>query len=107
MWIALERIAGGEGVTINNLCTQINRRRRKNGLTSATRVFILTYYRYLVWRYERQWDGKSRGLDGRTPSLKGAHRADWVLETVDAHDLDHGVVHDDPATGMVWRRRSG
>ena len=51
MWGALERIAGSERVTINNLCTRIDRRRREIGLTSATRMFILSYYRCLVWRY--------------------------------------------------------
>lgn len=52
MWEALESIARGEGITLNNLCTQIDQRRREVGLTSATRVFIISYYRQLVRRYE-------------------------------------------------------
>lgn len=52
MWDALESIAQGEGMTLNSLCTQIDLRRREVGLTSATRVFIISYYRQLVRRYE-------------------------------------------------------
>jgi|OM-RGC.v1.027190944 predicted DNA-binding ribbon-helix-helix protein len=52
MWDALESIARLEGMTINNLCTQIDFRRRKTGLTSATRVFIVSYYRHLVRHFE-------------------------------------------------------
>ena len=107
MWGALERIAGSERVTINKLCTRIERRRREIGLTAATRMFILSYYRCLVWRYERQWDGKGQGLAERAPSLKGAHRADWVLEIVDTHMLEAGTAHDETADDGMHRRRSG
>lgn len=51
MWDALESISRLEGMTINNLCAQIDLRRRKAGLTSATRVFIVSYFRHMVRRY--------------------------------------------------------
>ncbi len=60
MWDAIETIARLEGMTLNSLCAEIDRRRRDVGLTSATRVFIISYYRQLVRRYE----GKSPGLNG-------------------------------------------
>src|SRR3546814_14093354 len=52
MWDALESIARDEGVTLNSLCTQIDQRRRRIGLTSATRIFIVGYYRDLLRRHE-------------------------------------------------------
>ena len=70
MWDAIESIAHIEGVTVNNLCTQIDCRRRDTGLTSATRVFIISYFRHLVGRYE--------SVSGQQePSL-----VQWVLDTV-------------------------
>lgn len=52
MWDAIETIARLEGMTLNALCGAIDQRRHV-GLTSATRVFIVTYFRQLVWSYER------------------------------------------------------
>ena len=74
MWDALESIARSEGMTLNTLCTQIDQRRREVGLTSATRVFIISYFRQLVRRYE-----------GETSESAGS-LVRWVLDT------------------MVWRR---
>lgn len=70
MWDAIESIARIEGTTLNSLCTQIDQRRRDVGLTSATRVFIISYYRHLVRRYE------GAGIPA------GASLAGWVLDTV-------------------------
>lgn len=53
MWDAIESIARIEGMTLNALCAEIDQRRRDVGLTSATRVFIISYYRRLVSNYER------------------------------------------------------
>lgn len=76
MWDALESIAHMEGMTLNNLCTQIDQRRREVGLTSATRVFIISYYRQLVRRYEVG------------TMQNGASLARWVLDTVVGRRLD-------------------
>ncbi|WP_350186410.1 ribbon-helix-helix domain-containing protein [Thalassobaculum sp.] len=54
MWDAIETIAKLEGMSINRLCAEIDQRRRDVGLTSATRVFIISYYRQLVRSYEGQ-----------------------------------------------------
>lgn len=75
MWDALESIARSEGMTLNTLCTQIDQRRREIGLTSATRVFIISYFRQLVRRYE--------GEASESGSL-----ARWVLDTVVGRRLD-------------------
>lgn len=86
MWNAIEEIAAREGVTINNLCTQIDKKRTDLavtvGLTSATRVFIIAYFRRLVWQYERRPPENSDGVPRKTSQLKGASLAVWVLEKV-------------------------
>ena len=82
MWDSLSRIAWAEGVTINNLCTQSDLRRGSIGLTSATRVFIVSYFRHLAQQYERQNGEIGPGLIPRGEGPKGASRAKWVLDTV-------------------------
>jgi predicted DNA-binding ribbon-helix-helix protein len=92
MWDSIELIARRENLTLNNLCTQIDRRRKQRnspiGLTSATRVFIISYYRALVGRYEARRNSGSRdiGLGVRDPGLKGASLATWVLDELIAVD---------------------
>lgn len=92
MWDSIELIARRENLTLNNLCTQIDRRRLQRhapiGLTSATRVFIISYYRALVGRYEARRNSGSRdiGLGVRDPGLKGASLATWVLDELVAVD---------------------
>ena len=68
MWDAIETIARLEGMTINRLCAEIDQRRREIGLTSATRVFIISYYRQLVRSYEGQGPGPSGSLARPEPS---------------------------------------
>lgn len=86
MWDSLSRIAWAEGVTINNLCTQIDLRRGGIGLTSATRVFIVSYFRHLAQQYERQNGDIGPGLIPPGEGPKGALRAKWVLDTVVTSD---------------------
>lgn len=94
MWDSLERIAKIEGVTINSLCTQIDFRRGDVGLTSATRVFIISYYRHLVRQHEVERGLRGPGLAPRAEGLKGASLARWVLDTVvPARDLSSEVRH--------------
>ena len=44
-WAALEDIVRGERMTINRLCSLIERRRKQSSLTAAIRVYVLTYFR--------------------------------------------------------------
>lgn len=107
MWEAIETIASREGMTINSICTQIDRRRSKRslpvGLTSATRVFIISYFRLLVLQHEQTGgasDSNSESGDGEAPASttdleKGSSLASWVLDNIVAVD---GVGFND---GMV------
>jgi predicted DNA-binding ribbon-helix-helix protein len=58
MWEGLTDIARRERITINELCSRVNARRRQSSLTSAIRVYILAYYRQLA---------------ATTPGQAGAH----------------------------------
>lgn len=44
-WDALKEICDREGMTLNELCTMIDKRRGVMGLTAAIRVMILGYFR--------------------------------------------------------------
>lgn len=52
MWSALREVAGREQMSINQLCTLINRVRDRSSLTSAVRVFILAYFRSVAKQLE-------------------------------------------------------
>jgi predicted DNA-binding ribbon-helix-helix protein len=54
MWRALTDIAEREGRSLHELCTMVHRLRRRTSLTSAVRVFILSYYRTLARDLEDQ-----------------------------------------------------
>ena len=45
MWDALGEICRREGVTLNELCTDIAARQNARGFTSKLRVFIMSYFR--------------------------------------------------------------
>ncbi len=45
MWDALEEICRREDVSLHELCSMINERRRASSLTAAIRVFLLNYFR--------------------------------------------------------------
>lgn len=45
MWEALREIIQVQGFTVNQLVTDINRRRSASSLTSAIRVYIVEFYR--------------------------------------------------------------
>jgi predicted DNA-binding ribbon-helix-helix protein len=45
MWDALRDISLRENLSINQLCTLVNRVRDRSSLTSAVRVFTLAYFR--------------------------------------------------------------
>ncbi|KZD12314.1 ribbon-helix-helix domain-containing protein [Oceanibaculum pacificum] len=64
MWSALREVAGREQMSINQLCTLINRVRDRSSLTSAVRVFILAYFRSVAKQLEApHFSGARQPLD--------------------------------------------
>ena len=53
-WISLSDICGREGITIHQLCSKIDATRGPSGLSAATRLFVLTYFRFLLNQYEKR-----------------------------------------------------
>ena len=52
-WISLSDICQREGLTIHELCSKIDTTKRESGLSAATRLFVLTYFRFLLNQYEK------------------------------------------------------
>ncbi len=52
-WISLADICSRRHITIHELCSKIDRIRGKSGLSSATRLFVLTYFRAELNKYEK------------------------------------------------------
>lgn len=52
-WASLNDICAREHLTIHELCSRIDFARGKSGLSSATRLFVLTYFRYALNKYEK------------------------------------------------------
>ncbi|MDP1724633.1 MAG: ribbon-helix-helix domain-containing protein [Alphaproteobacteria bacterium] len=46
MWEALQEIAEKENASLNDICSHVHHNRLESSLTSALRVYILTYYRF-------------------------------------------------------------
>ena len=44
-WQALDVICERQGMTVNQICTQVGRRRGTASLTAAVRVYVITYFR--------------------------------------------------------------
>lgn len=53
-WMSLTDICLREKVSIHDLCSKIDTIRGKAGLSSATRLFVLTYFRYILSKYEKE-----------------------------------------------------
>ena len=53
MWNALSQISDREQLTIHEICSVVNQHRMNTSLTSAMRVFILCYFRFLADSLER------------------------------------------------------
>jgi predicted DNA-binding ribbon-helix-helix protein len=53
-WDALREICEREGLTLNELCSMIDKRRGVMGLTAAIRVMILGYFRETLARQAGQ-----------------------------------------------------
>ena len=52
-WISLADICEREGLTIHELCSKIDSTKGQSGLSSATRLFVLTYFRCVLNKYEK------------------------------------------------------
>ena len=52
-WISLSDICQREGLTIHQLCSKIDATKGPSGLSAATRLFVLTYFRFLLNQYEK------------------------------------------------------
>ncbi len=52
-WMSLADICLREKVTIHELCSKIDTIKGHSGLSSATRLFVLTYFRYILSKYEK------------------------------------------------------
>ena len=53
-WLSLADICFREKVTIHELCSKIDSIKGRSGLSSATRLFVLTYFRYILSKYEKE-----------------------------------------------------
>ena len=51
-WQALSDICRRENISLYKLCSLIDDVKGKSGLSSSTRLFVLTYYRRSLARYE-------------------------------------------------------
>ena len=51
-WQALSDICKRENISLYKLCSLIDDAKGKSGLSSSTRLFVLTYYRRSLARYE-------------------------------------------------------
>ena len=51
-WISLSDICQREGITIHELCSKIDSSKGSSGLSSATRLFVLPFFRFLLNQYE-------------------------------------------------------
>ncbi len=60
-WVSLADICEREGLTIHELCSKIDAVKGQSGLSSATRLFVLTYFRFILNKYEKT--NESLGLD--------------------------------------------
>mgnify|MGYP003306482781 CR=1 FL=1 len=51
-WESLKEICQREKISMNDLCSHIFRIKGQSGLSAATRLFVLVYYRWLLNKYE-------------------------------------------------------
>ena len=52
-WISLSDICAREHTNIHEICSKIDRIRGRSGLSSAVRLFVLTYFRSELNKYEK------------------------------------------------------
>ncbi|WP_448203978.1 ribbon-helix-helix domain-containing protein [Azospirillum sp. sgz302134] len=65
IWDSLKEICEREDLSLNDICTEVDRRRGEANLTASIRVFIVSYYRNAIG---------NRGFaeDGPSPILRKA-----------------------------------
>ena len=54
VWDALDDVCFREEVTLDEICSDINRRRLSSSMSSSLRMFLLIYYRYMAEVLQRQ-----------------------------------------------------
>ena len=59
-WISLSDICQRENITIHQLCSKIDNTKGVSGLSSATRLFVLTYFRFVLNQYENRPDNGTK-----------------------------------------------
>ena len=79
MWDALDLISKREELNINALATEIDRRRGDTSLTSATRVFILEYFRRSAEAAEA---GDSEGWSASRQDSPASGRAVGLMDRI-------------------------
>ena len=52
-WVSLSDICAREHTNIHELCSKIDRIKGRSGLSSAVRLFVLTYFRSELNKYEK------------------------------------------------------
>ncbi len=53
-WVSLSDICARERLTIHDLCSRIDKIKGRSGLSAATRLFVLSYFRYALNKYEKE-----------------------------------------------------
>lgn len=52
VWNSLSEVCTRESITIDQLCTKVAEKRQESSMSSALRVFLLTYFRLVVENIE-------------------------------------------------------
>ncbi len=52
-WLSLGDICARENTNIHDLCSRIDSAKGKSGLSAATRLFVLLYFRHQLNKYEQ------------------------------------------------------
>jgi predicted DNA-binding ribbon-helix-helix protein len=70
-WSALKEIAGRRGVTVSHLVASIDHDRQDGNLSSAVRLFVLSFYRDQIFAHqgEPRSSGQTVGANGHLASL--------------------------------------
>ena len=61
VWEGLAEVCRREGVGIDALCTEVDRRRTRSTMSSALRVFLLLYFRGLAESVDAASSGRHHG----------------------------------------------
>ena len=69
VWDALDDVCFREEVTLDEICSDINRRRLSSSMSSSLRMFLLIYYRYMAEVLQRQRRTRPSSLAQRRQTL--------------------------------------